>query len=328
MNEVSPFAKNSWAFELALTLLSLFCYLAQAFIIFAPLPILYLHQGNPGRRYSKLWILFAALLGLGICSLTLKPSYALGYLFLVILPAFVMGEFLSRKKSPEMAVSMSILGICLAIFFSITLYCAVKNYSPLHYVQSTLTESIRGYIEQFVQSASASASEAELRELEIIRKQPELILEVMPGLILSGILALCIIPLIIIIRWNPKGFQMRTGIPRDFLRRWRAPEWLIWPTILSYIVSAELLPVQTKILPILGKTVLLPLLVIYFFQGMSILEYFMDLLRLRGFVRMFIYLFGIIAVIKLKWFFVILLIIGFGMADLWIVFRKGVRSKQ
>ncbi|RZA02910.1 MAG: DUF2232 domain-containing protein, partial [Proteobacteria bacterium] len=64
---------------------------------------------------------------------------------------------------------------------------------------------------------------------------------------------------------------------------------------------------------LVANNLLKPILLIYFFQGMSILAYFLDSLRLRGPLRVFVYGAGLM--------FLTPMVVSFGFFDLWFNFR-------
>ena len=72
---------------------------------------------------------------------------------------------------------------------------------------------------------------------------------------------------------------------------------------------------ETPILSSWARNLLKPILLIYFFQGMSILSYFLDSLRLRGPIRMIFY--------GTATLFLPLMVVSFGFFDLWFKFRGG-----
>jgi uncharacterized protein YybS (DUF2232 family) len=96
------------------------------------------------------------------------------------------------------------------------------------------------------------------------------------------------------------------------LNHWRAPEQIIWLLIGSGL--SMLLPSQG--IKLVGINVLLVLLTIYFFQGMGIVAFFFEKKRLPRFFRIMLY-----ALIALQQVF-LLVVIGLGVFDLWLDFRK------
>jgi hypothetical protein len=152
-------------------------------------------------------------------------------------------------------------------------------------------------------------SEENKKELRQLMERPEELFAELPGILGALTLLLCTLPCVALMRWNPKGFLRRAGISRDYLRRWRTPDWFVWPALFC---GASLL-FESKPLHDLAGNLLKPILLIYFFQGMSILAYFLDSLRLRGPFRLVLY--GTASL------FLTPMVVSFGFFDLWFNFR-------
>jgi uncharacterized protein YybS (DUF2232 family) len=107
----------------------------------------------------------------------------------------------------------------------------------------------------------------------------------------------------------------RTGIhPEEWtsLRKWRSPEQLVWLLILAgFSVFLPLGGFKT-----LGQNVLLVLGLVYFFQGMAILAYWLNAKGAPAFVRVFLY-----TIIALQIYLAIMIAVV-GLFDLWFDFRK------
>ena len=158
--------------------------------------------------------------------------------------------------------------------------------------------------------------ESTIEELKSFKDNPGQFVEELPGLAAAMLLLLCALPCLALIRWNPKGFLRRTGIARDFLRKWSTPDWFVWPALFC----GAFLLFDAPYLSDLARNLLKPILLIYFFQGMSILAYFLDSLRLRGPIRVIFYGTAIL--------FLTLMVVSFGFFDLWFKFRSRNRFEE
>jgi len=296
---------GNWAFQLALCLLGPLFYLSYILTILAPLPLLYLHAGTPSPKRGRFWVAIAFFIGLGIC-FSIKGLWGgLSFALLASLPAAVLGELLIRKKGPERAV----LGAMLAVLATALLGAGLAHVQGTDLIEKGRV-SLDAHIQQSVQMLlDHNPPEQNVEELKKVKENPALFYPDLPGIGISLIFLLCTLPTLALIRWNPKGFLRRTGIPRDFLRKWKTPEWLVWPALACGLFHI----VEVKYLSAISRNALNTLLVIYFFQGMSILAYFLDSLRLRGPIRVLIYSAGTV--------FLTPMVVSFGFFDLWFNFR-------
>ncbi len=302
--------KNSWAFQLALCLLGPFFFLSVFFSIFAPLPALYLRQGFETEKLSRIWSLIAVFVGCALCGLIKGGVGALGFFLFASLPALMLGELLGKKKSPELAISAAALLVLFATC-ALGFGIAKSHEAPLiPFVRTELKSAIHEMSTRLIETQKGDLATESLEELKKIAENPNLLIDELPGILLSAILLLCTIPCVAMIRWNPKGFLRRSGIPRDFLRKWRSPEWLVWIALfcLAFLIF------EVPYLSPIANNLLKPILLIYFFQGMSILAFFLDSLRIRGPIRLILYGFGIV--------FLTPMVISFGFFDLWFDFRR------
>lgn len=308
--------RSSWAFDLALCLLAPFFFLSMLFSALAPLPLLYIHQGNPDRPRARLLAFLSVLIGGILCAYLKGPGAALGFGLFAALPALLMGEILEKWRNPNRAVLGAVSGVCLALAVSAFFLAQSRGMDFLPFVRTTVIETVQTMSKKLLERPAdlpQSITEEDLRQLI---DKPELLLEEMPGILAAGLLLLCSISLVGMIRWNPKGFIRRLEIRRDFLRQWRAPEYLVWPTL----GCATFLIFDVNLLSSFANNLLKPLLVIYFFQGMSILSFFLDVLRLKGPIRAILYFLGIL--------FLTPMLISFGFFDLWFNFRGRMKEKE
>jgi uncharacterized protein YybS (DUF2232 family) len=103
------------------------------------------------------------------------------------------------------------------------------------------------------------------------------------------------------------------------LNLWKAPEFLIW----GLIGSSVLLILPHKNFKIVGLNGLLILMTIYFFQGIAIVSFYFEKKQFPRMLRFFAY--TLIALQQV----VLLIVIGFGIFDMWLDFRKlGINKEK
>lgn len=274
-------------------------FLSYVLILLAPLPPLYLLTGTEDRRAGRLWALASVAIGAILLAVIKGPAGALAFVLLAGLPALVMGELLLRKAG----FGLSVLGGFAAIFLggALVLLATPSPKATIREARTAIENQVIAFNEKVLEQRPDLA-DAKKEEMPIPVKEAT-------GLLGTALLLLCILPALALVRWNPKGFLRRTGLHRDFLRKWRAPDWLVWPALLCGVFFVYPIEPYSEI----ASNLLKPILLIYFFQGMSILSYFLDSLRLRGPIRVLIYGTGVL--------FLTPMVVSFGFFDLWFNFR-------
>lgn len=311
----SPERPGSWAFQLALSLLGPLFFLSYLFSLLAPLPLLYLHVGTASATRGRRWASGAVLLGLLLCFAVKGWLWgSLLFLLFAALPALVLGELLLRQFGPEKAVAGAVVAVTVASLLSAWGVAHQKGIELLPSAKQMTEKFIHDTADRLLSQEKGDLSEETKESLKKIRGAPAAELITLPGMMLFAILLLCALPCVALIRWNPKGFLRRAGISRDFLRKWSAPEWLVWPSLLCGALHLYEVSPFTEI----ARNALIPILLIYFFHGMSILAYFLDSMRLRGPFRVLFYGTAIL--------FLTPMVVSFGFFDLWFGFRTRNRG--
>lgn len=296
---------------MALCLLGPLFFLSYLFSILAPLPLLYLQLGTPHAQRGRAWSLGAVAIGLFL-SFTVKGWLWGSVMFFLFaaLPAMVLGELLARQKGPEKAIAAAVLAVTLAFCLGAWGYAKAKGVDLVPAARQATEQFLKDTAERLLSQEKNEIPADTRAALEQLKEKPGQEVATLPGVGLSLILLLCTLPCVALIRWNPKGFLRRSAIPRDFLRKWRAPEWLVWPALLCGVFHIF----EVEILSEIARNALIPILLIYFFHGMSILAYFLDSLRLRGPIRVILYGAAIL--------FLTPMVVSFGFFDLWFNFRN------
>lgn len=304
--------RGSWAFQLALCLLGPLFFVSYLLTILAPLPFLYLHVGNPNLRKGRLWSIAALVIGLALSYQVHGWLWgSLSFFLFASLPALVLGELLSRRVGPERAVLGAVLAVTMGCTLSAFVMTHARGLEFLPAIRHSAEQVVRDGAQHLLAQPKGDIPDNTLEELKALQDNPADFVRELPGIGAFLVLLLCALPCVALIRWNPKGFLRRTGIARDYLRRWATPDWFVWPALFC----GAFLLYEVPILSDLARNLLKPILLIYFFQGMSILAYFLDSLRLRGPIRILFYGTAIM--------FLTLMVVSFGFFDLWFKFRGG-----
>lgn len=302
-----------WAFHLALCFLGPLFFLSYVFTLLSPLPLLYLHSGNPRKNEGRLWLGIAILLGAAISFAIKGWGASLGFVVVSGIPALVLGEIMIAKQSPERAVLGAFAAICFSALAAGYGASVAGNFSLVSTTREAVEAQVKLVTQRILDQNQGDLPDQTSEELKNLTEKPSGIYQELPGLTASALLLLCILPCLALIRWNPKGFLRRAAISRDFLRKWKSPEWMVWLALFCGVF----LIFDVNYLSTIANNLLKPILLIYFFQGMSILAFFLDSLRLRGPLRVIVYGAGIM--------FLTPMVVSFGFFDLWFNFR-GRRS--
>ena len=272
--------------------------------MFLPLPILF-YRLKTGRNSSGI-IMVASLAVL----IVFTRDFAFNTLYFgsLLMTGFFLGEFIEKHLSIEKIIlytCFTVFGSCAAVLFiySLTYTQGIEhlfsNYvSRYHALSSQLfSESAQLYPEMKI-------------DQQMLEKASSLFVLIFPGIFINSYLTMVWINILLI-----KKLLLKKGIvikSIENLNQWKAPEYLVFGVIaLSVLIF---LPVYA--LKLLAVNCLIILMFVYFSQGIAVVSFFFQKKRAPFALRFFIY--TLIAIQPLFMF----LVIGFGLFDTWINFRK------
>ena len=272
--------------------------------LFLPLPILF-YRSKLGRKIGSIVpavavaILFVLAGGLSIDVFFFMEMLLLG---------FLLSELFEMNLSIEKTVGYACGGVILTAGIVLVLYSnlsatgitrILSNYIAQNLEMSVALYRGMGASEDFIQKFSASLDQIQYGLIRII-----------PAMVTASFL---------LVTWSnllmARPILKRRGLffP-DFgpLNLWKSPERLVW----VLIGSGGLLILPGSVLKIVGLNCLLVLLMVYFFQGIAIVSFFFEKKNFPRPLRIFLY--SLIAFQQI----ILLLIIGLGIFDMWLNFRK------
>ena len=274
------------------------------FSMFVPLPIVF-YRAKLGRPHGAA-VPLIAILSMGL----VFGGFSIDLLFFaaLMLLGFVMGEMFEKPLSIEMAIGAT-CGIVLGTgVVGILLYSMMTHTSIIAlvsaYVATNLELSLKLYEGIGIPQESIDTIANSLDRIQYV------LIRIMPSIIAASTLFVAWINLIAI-----RPLMLRRGLAfPDFgrLNHWRAPDPLIWGVIACGVV---MLTPATGI-RLIGINGLLVLLTIYFMQGIAIVSFYFEKKGLPRFVRVVLY-----TMIAFQQLF-LLVVIGIGLFDMWINFRK------
>jgi uncharacterized protein YybS (DUF2232 family) len=274
------------------------------FSLFIPLPVLF-YRTKLGRKWG-LYVPLGTLLLITLVAgrISVDMLYFSGLLIL----GFSLSEFFEKKLSVEATV----LGTCGVVLASgligLMAFSASAGQSLAAYVSAHVAHNLELTLTLYEKlGVSQEAITLVSNSMDQIRF---VMLRILPALTIMSALFVCWLNII-----AAKPVLTGRALPYpDFgpLNLWRAPDPIIWILIGSGL--AMLLP--GKGVKLIGVNGLLVVLTIYFFQGMAIVSFYFEKKGMPRFFRIMLY--TLIALQQV----LLLIVIGLGVFDLWLNFRK------
>ncbi len=283
--------------------MSAFFYLSAFLAVLSPLPILLL-----GMRKGRGWAWFAAFTNTLIVGFLGGKFAVLCFSIFIIALSLSLIESLFRKKSIEASaiISWSVVAV-LAVGMGFA-YAHLNHLSPIDELRSQISEVV-DYLAQ-----SSSVSNPNLMTPSDADEWKRNLLIEFPSAIGIFVLILIWSNLTLLLKANPGGLREKLGLDSSFSKKWKAPEYLVWPTIFSGVFLVADFGFATDI----AINVFKVLMAVYAIQGLSILSYFFDLWNVRGVFRWIGF--------TLSLFLMMPLVLSLGFFDLWFDIRSKFRQ--
>ncbi len=269
-----------------------------------PLPVLF-YRLKTGRNSSGI-IIVASLAILVVFT----QSFAFNTLYFgsLLITGFFLGEFIEKHLSIEKIM----LFTCLAVFttcLAVLLIYSLKYDQGIRHLASNYISRYHAMSSQLFSESAQLYPEMKV-DRQMLEKASSLFVLIFPGIFINSYLTMVWLNIILI-----KKVLIKKGIivkSIENLNQWKAPDYLVFGVIaLSVLIF---LPIYT--LKIIAVNCLIILMFVYFFQGIAVVSFFFQKKRWPFALRFFFY--TLIAVQPLFMF----LVIGFGLFDTWINFRK------
>jgi len=279
-------------------------------LILTPLPILY-YSSRLGRLRGLTVLAFSILAAYVILDLAAHRAN-LSVLFMIGFTGVLLSEVLKRNFSVEktLLLASSALFCCGAAF---VLYHAFRSgIAPWRMVETHVARVIEENIKLYAQMNISD------EQVQMIRESaPQLTLffaGIFPALGLSGIALTVWVNLLA----GRRLFQASGVAFPDFgdLAAWKAPERLVW----IVIIAGGMLFVPLEGITTVGMNLLIVSGLIYLLQGLAIAAFFFRQKQVPKMFRLLFY--GLILVQQ----YMLIVIIAFGLFDLWVDFRKRIKE--
>lgn len=285
--------------------------LGALWVIWTPLPLILAYRLRgpiPGRLALGLALAGALLLG-QVFDARAGGLYFLFYAAMVL----VLGEAPYRRVGEPLALGLSALA-GVAAGAALLLWAGLSPGSEsLEVWRVAWQQELDTFMAASRQAGMDSESLKELRAALV--QTGRLVWRLAPGILCAGSLVLAWANLLmartLVRRLKPQE------PPPEPLNRWQAPERLVWLLIAAGAVTW----IAEGWLSWAGLNALLPLAVIYFFQGMAVVAFWLEKKNAPRMLRA-----GLYALVAVEVFLALLVALA-GLFDLWFNFRR-LGSKQ
>lgn len=272
--------------------------------LFIPLPTLF-YRSKLGRRTGAIIPIITIMVMIAVLG-----GISIDILFFVelLLLGFVLSELIELDLSIEKTMlyacgSVIFVGIAGLLFYSNLsdkgIYAFVAEY-----VSKNLKLTLEIYENMGVSQDSIHMISNSLENIKYV------LIRIIPALVVASTFFVSWTNLLV-----AKPILKSRGLfypSFGSLKIWKAPEFLIW----VIIGCGLLLLLPEKTFKIIGLNGLLIMLTVYFFQGIAIVSFYFEKKRFPRMLKVFLY--SLIALQQA----VLLVIIGLGLFDMWLNFRK------
>jgi len=269
-----------------------------------PLPVLF-YRLKSGRNGGMVIILASLAI---LMLLTRNIAMILFYFGSLLMTGFILGECIENHLpigKIMLFTAISVFGACIV---GGVLYSVVQG--------QEIQQLISGYISNYYAMSGDLFSEFERLypemnlDRQLFEKENSILLLAAPGIFINSYLMMMWLNIIVMRKiLLKKGIVVKTI---ENLNRWKAPDHLVF----GLIALSVLIFFASGVLKFVCINLLIVLLLVYFFQGIAVVSFFFQKKRTPFGIRFFFYL--LIAILPQFLF----LVIGCGLFDTWINFRK------
>ena len=284
-------------------------FLSAVFAIFAPLPILF-----GFFRRGRIFAYTCAATNAGLVALLAGGPSLVLYLIFVVAMALVMAEALEATRSVTRAGVASLIGVAFLVGAGLIAQ-SKTGFKPFAQLQAEVMQ----WTDTLVQSVPSGQS-GPLSGLpedptpEEITQWKKALLGELPSAVGIFVLILIWTNLSALLRANVGNVRQRLGIRPDFFHACKAPEYLVWPTL----VTGAVLIFDFKPVSVVSLNLFKFLMAVYALQGLSVLSFAFTSWNLRGLWRTVAY--GVSVFLAMP------LLLSVGFFDLWFDFRSRFRQ--
>ena len=272
--------------------------------LFIPLPTLY-YRIKLGRTTSVI----IPVLGFIIMVVVLS-SFTIDVMFFaeLLIVGFILGELLESRFPIDKTMLYSCGVVLISGIVSLFVYSTASGNDLISILSQYVAKNIELSLALY---QSLGMSEENLRLIQdSLGKIQYILVSIIPGLTITSTLLVIWINILLSKALLKGRFQFHPDYEK--LNQWQAPDYLVW----AVIGCGLLMLLPASVAKLIGLNVLLILMTIYFFQGMAIVSFLFEKIKVPRFLKIVVYI--LIPLIQLAW----LAVIGIGLFDMWFNFRK------
>ena len=272
--------------------------------LFIPLPTLY-YRIKLGRTTSVI----IPVLGF-IIMVVVISSFSMDVMFFaeLLLVGFILGELLESRFSIDKTMLYACGVILIGGIVSLLVYRITSGIDLIsilsHYVAQNIELSLVLYQSLGMPEESLRLIQGSLDNIQYI------LVSIIPGLTITSTLLVIWINILL----SKVALKGKFPFHPDYekLNQWQAPDYLVW----ALIGCGLLMLFPAGVTRMIGLNIILILMTIYFFQGMAIVSFYFEKKQIPRLFRILLY--TLIALQQLA----LIAVIGIGLFDMWVNFRK------
>ncbi len=272
-------------------------------VLVLPLPVLF-YRLKLGRNNG--FILAGIVLVLAL-ALTGPPGMDFMFLGGLLASGLLLGECIERQMDISRIIGFSVLGVVGICLIILVLFAVFQGESPTGFITAHMAKYSLAFTRLY---QNMGVSEEQTTMLVA------LIMMVFPGMLITSFLSIMLLNVLII-----RGMLARRGIELKNLAHlacYRMPDFLVWCVIglAGCLIVSRYVSGSTGGLLYMGINGMLVLMLMYFFQGIAIMSFFLEKKNVPMFARVMCY-----GLVVLQLYFSVL-VMGVGFFDHWANFRK------
>ncbi len=238
-------------------------------------------------------------------SLGLIPAFIEGaFSYLIIITCGLLMWKMLKRNLPGMSVFIPTI-VSSLIFVAII---AVYSYKSGATINQTVTLWVKTTMDNFLKQYSTVLNPSDLSSFSISRPSIEAgIVKLFPSLTVIGTA---------MVMWFNLVIASKLALKTN-LSQWGCPDWVI----IIFIAASVSSLVPNKEIHMIGLNLLLVVSIAYFFQGLSVVVFMFDAMKIWTGWRMFFYL------LIITQMYIMIMAILLGLFDNWFYFRKRIKIK-